>query len=352
MSQDGPAETFPSVAVTIVTYNSAKYIRGCLEYVLSQDYPRTQVIVVDNASADNTPLELQAFQNRITVVRNDHNAGFAGGQNQAIAACQADWILTLNPDVRLTSGFISKLVAAGAADPAIGTVCGKLLGMGADFEIPATPLFDSTGIYMTPNFRHFDRGSRTLDDGRFDKPEFVFGATGAAALYRRKMIEDIGIQGEFFDDSFFAYREDADVAWRAQLLGWKCLYTPIAIAYHVRSVLPSNRNSNAALINMHSVKNRFLMRIKNVTTDLYRRYWLTVTLRDCLVVAGCLLREWSSLSAFPILFRDLPRTLAKRRAIMKKRRVSDGYLAQWFSSQPVSHPAPRPILPEERTVRT
>src|ERR1039457_2661333 len=114
MSQDGPAETFPSVAVTIVTYNSAKYIRGCLEYVLSQDYPRTQVIVVDNASADNTPLELQAFQNRITVVRNDHNAGFAGGQNQAIAACQADWILTLNPDVRLTSGFISKLVAAGA----------------------------------------------------------------------------------------------------------------------------------------------------------------------------------------------------------------------------------------------
>src|SRR5947209_4895968 len=192
----------PAVAVTIVTYNSAKYIRKCLEHVFSQDYPRIEVVVVDNASSDGTLEQLQALGDRIRIIRNPVNSGFAGGQNQAMAACAADWILTLNPDVRLNGDFISRAVMAGEAIPEIGTVCGKLLCMGADFEIPRTPVFDSTGIYMTSNFRHLDRGSRMPDDGSFDKPEYVFGATGAAALYRRKMIDDISIGGEFFDQEF------------------------------------------------------------------------------------------------------------------------------------------------------
>lgn len=323
----------PAVAVTIVTYNSAKYIRKCLEHVFGQEYPQMEVVVVDNASADDTLAEVNAFKDRIRIIRNQQNKGFAGGQNQAIAACSADWVLTLNPDVRLNPDFIAKAVSAGERDSAIGTVCGKLLAMEGNFEIPESPVFDSTGICMTTNFRHLDRGSRMPDDGSFDKPEFVFGATGAAALYRRKMIDDITIGGEFFDHDFFAYREDADVAWRAQLFGWRCLYLPDAVAYHVRSVLPSSRRSNPSNINMHSVKNRFLLRIKNTTGDLYRRNWLAVTLRDALVIGGCLLREWPSLRAFPMLLRALPRTWAKRREIMKKRRVPNEYIARWFSKE-------------------
>ena len=95
--------------------------------------------------------------------------------------------------------------------------------------------------------------------------EYVFGASAAAALYRRAMIDDVAVDGDFFDPDFFAYREDADVAWRAQLLGWRCIYTPAAVAYHVRTVTPANRRSLPPVINMHSVKNRFLMRIKNAT---------------------------------------------------------------------------------------
>jgi len=87
------------------------------------------------------------------------------------------------------------------------------------------------------------------------------------------MIEDVSLGGEFFDPDFFVYREDADVAWRAQLMGWRCLYTPHARGYHVRSVLPGNRRALPGIINMHSVKNRFLMRIKNMTGDLYKRNW-------------------------------------------------------------------------------
>ena len=81
------------------------------------------------------------------------------------------------------------------------------------------------------------------------------------------------------------YREDADVAWRAQLMGWRCIYTPHARGYHVRNVLPGNRRALPPEINMHSVKNRFLMRIKNMTPDLYRRNWLSITARDLVVVS-------------------------------------------------------------------
>jgi GT2 family glycosyltransferase len=185
---------------------------------------------------------------------------------------------------------------------------------------------------MTRNLRHLDRGSRNPDEGQYDRAEYVFGGTGAACLYSRRMIEEISINGEFFDSDFFAYREDADVAWRAQLLGWKCLYTPLAIAYHVRSVLPSNRNSVPAVLNMHSVKNRWLLRIKNMTAGVYRRYWFPITMRDAIVIGGCLLRERTSLRAFWLVLRTLRSTLAKRRTIMQRRRVADDQMVGWFSS--------------------
>ena len=200
-------------------------------------------------------------------------------------------MLTLNPDVLLLPNFIQALVDAGQFDPKIGTVCGKLLTMTRHFEIPEKPVVDSTGIYFTPMLRHLDRGSQEVDNGHYLKYEYVFGATAAAALYRRAMIDDISLDGEFFDSDFFVYREDADVAWRAQLMGWRCLYAPYARGYHVRKVLPGNRRALPPEINMHSVKNRFLMRIKNMSPDLYRRNWFSITARDLVVVMCCLLWE-------------------------------------------------------------
>jgi len=329
----------PTVAVTIVTFNSARFIEHCLHYVFEQDYPRLEVVIIDNASSDETRTILRQFEQRAKVVYNERNVGFAAGQNQAMALSAADWLLALNPDVRLTPNFVSLLVAAGEVEASVGSVCGKLLGMTASLEIPAESVLDSTGIFFTPSLRHFDRGSKLADRGQYEQCEYVFGATGAACLYRRKMIGDISIDGEFFDNDFFAYREDADVAWRAQLCGWKCLYTPRALAYHVRLVLPEKRSSLPALINMHSVKNRWLMRIKNLTLDLYARHFLAITARDFVVVAGCLLREFSSLQAFVIVTRLWRRTWEKRRAIMRKRRVTKEYMAAWFAAEPVSSPA-------------
>jgi len=329
------------VSITIVTYNSCRFIARCLESVLSQSHPHTEIIIVDNASTDGTREVLQGFEGTCTVVYNDENIGFAAAQNQAIKLAHGEWVLTLNPDMLLTPSFVEALLQAGRIDLKVGTVCGKLLTMGADFTLPPHPVVDSTGIYFNPMLRHLDRGSQEHDNGHYLNYEYVFGATAAAALYRRSMIEDISMSGEFFDPDFFVYREDADVAWRAQLMGWRCLYTPHARAYHVRTVLPGNRRALPPVINMHSVKNRFIMRIKNMTPGVFRRNWLPITMRDIVVVGCCIVRERTSLRAFWFLAKNWRRLFAKRREIMQRRRASDEYLATWFRYQPVSQPLPK-----------
>ncbi len=330
------------VSVTVVTYNSGRFIKRCLESVLEQKYGNMEVVIIDNASTDGTVDLLEQFADRCRIYYNDENVGFASAQNQAIALSRGEWVLTLNPDVLLLPNFIQALVDAGQVDPKVGTICGKLLTIRPTFDLPEKELVDSTGIYFTPMLRHLDRGSQEVDNGHFLNFEYVFGATAAAALYRRQMIDDIKISDEFFDPDFFVYREDADVAWRAQLMGWRCIYTPLARGYHVRAVLPGNRRALPPVINMHSVKNRFLMRIKNMTPDLYKRNWWSITCRDAVVLSACLLHEHSSLKAFAYLIGNYKRVWQKRREIMRRRRAKDDYIASWFSYEPVSRPAPRP----------
>jgi GT2 family glycosyltransferase len=324
--------------VAIATFNSERYIRRCLDAVLDQQGVALEVIVLDNASTDGTRKILKDFKGRIRKLLCSRNLGFAEGQNRAIEASTAEWVLTLNPDVLLEPGFIRTLVDAGESDPGAGAVCGKLLSIGPGFEPFPEPRIDSTGIYFTPSMRHFDRGWHHPESEYSEGMEYVFGASAAAALFRRRMIEDVQVEGSFFDPDFFVYREDADVAWRAQLLGWRCIYTPAATAWHVRTATPGNRRSVPAVVNMHSVKNRFLMRIKNTTAGVGRRCWLPMTARDLVVFGGSILWEPSSLKAFWRLCQCLPRALRQRRIIMAKRRVADNELAQWFNFSPTAYP--------------
>jgi hypothetical protein len=126
------------------------------------------------------------------------------------------------------------------------------------------------------------------------------------------------------------------------LMGWRCVYTPLARGYHVRNVLPGNRRALPPEINMHSVKNRFLMRVRNATGGLYRRYWLPMTLRDLIVIGGTLLAEPWSLAAFWHLAHCLPKALRDRRVIMSRRRIDDETLAAWFSFEPVAQAVGQP----------
>src|SRR6202789_2317724 len=175
------------VSVTIITYNSGRFIKKCLESVLDQDYPFKEVIVVDNNSSDGTIDILEPFEDRCRIIYNEENIGCAAAQNQAIALSNAEWVLTLNPDVLLLQDFIEALVNAGNLDSKVCTVCGKLLTMTSTFDFPEERKVDPTDIYFAPNLRHLYRGSLESDNGHFRNYECVFGATAAAGLYRRAM---------------------------------------------------------------------------------------------------------------------------------------------------------------------
>jgi GT2 family glycosyltransferase len=326
------------VSILITTFNSAAVLKRCLESALNQDIRNHEVIVVDNASTDGTRGVLREFEDRVRVIYNDTNRGFAGGQNQAISYAQGEWLLSLNPDVLLGACFISKLLAAAEGRPRVGVICGKLLRWNPAADEERTNVVDSTGIYFLRNLRHLDRGSGEVDKGQYNVPEYVFGATGAAALYRRAMIEDISVGGEFFDEDFFAYREDADVAWRAQLMGWSCLYTPDAIAWHVRRVTPERFRDLPDEINRHSIKNRFLMRAKNVSLMMYLRLFITITVRDFLIVGYSVLFNPGLLSGLALLWSKRQLIREKRRWIQSHRRAGDRELLVWFANNPRTFP--------------
>jgi GT2 family glycosyltransferase len=182
----------------------------------------------------------------------------------------------------------------------------------------------------------------------------VFGASGAAAMYRRAMLDDARTPGgsvmrggngtpggnaalnvdagsEYFDEDFFAYREDADLAWRAQLLGWNCVYVPDAVARHGRRVTPERRSALPAAINYYSVRNRFLLRMKNQTAGHALRFLLPTLARDLQVIGYVLLKERSSLGALGDVCRLWRTTMIKRRAIMSRRRRPTSEMIAWFT---------------------
>ncbi len=197
-----------------------------------------------------------------------------------------------------------------------------------------TNIIDSTGIYFTPNMRHLDRGAEEIDHGQYDRPQYVFGATGAAAFFRRSFIDDVSVEGQFFDEEFFAFREDADLAWRAQVMGWKCLYTPKAVAWHVRRVTPERRKDLPLIINWHSAKNRFLMRGKNASGWLCWRLFLPVAWRDLMTFGYAIVRDRRLWSAVTYWWGARDSVRRKRAIIQSRRRVSDRDLLWWFSNTP------------------
>ncbi len=322
------------VSVTIVTWNSEQCLSECFASLEGQDYPELEVSIVDNASTDGTRTLLRAVESRWRVIYNASNIGFAAGQNQAIRASAGEWVLCLNPDVVLSPDFVSQLVKAVEGQPYVGAVCGKLLRWDPSAEPHKTKIIDSTGIYFTRNMRHLDRGAEETDHGQYDRVQYVFGASGAAAMFRRDFIEAVSVEDQFFDEEFFAFREDGDLAWRAQVMGWKCLYTPAAVAWHVRRVTPERRADLPLAINWHSVKNRFLMRGKNASGWLCWRLFFPVAWRDLMTVGYALVRDWRMLSAVFYPFRAFGNIRRKRAIIQARRKVSDRDLVWWFCNHP------------------
>jgi GT2 family glycosyltransferase len=310
----------PDVSIVLVTHDSAADLPGSLASAVAQEGVSTEVLVVDNASSDASREVAAKSGPNVRVIALPVNVGFAAAMNAGIEATSGRYVLSLNPDCRLAPDFAAHLVRRMDVRPDAGSASGRV-SRAAGPDLAPTARLDSTGIFFTASGRHFDRGSEEDGEGRYLAEEEVAGTTAAAGLYRREALESAKISTGYFDSDFFLYREDADLAWRLARLGWKCLYVPSAVAWHRRTNLPDRRRSQTAAANLHSVKNRFLLRINNQPAGDFWRTLVPTLARDLVVLGACLTVERSSLPAFSWLWRNRRRLFAKRREIREKARL-------------------------------
>ncbi len=303
------------VTIIVVSYNDASDLPVSVGSARAQRGISSEVLVVDNASVDGS--REAASRAGARVLEMSENVGFAAAMNAGIDAASGRYILALNPDCRLEPDFAATLTARLDARPDAGSASGRLLRTEGP-ALAASAILDSAGILFTSSGRHFDRGAGLRAAGRFEREEEVAGASGAAGFYRRRALDHARISTGYFDADFFLYREDADLAWRLSNLGWKCLYVPGAVAAHRRRNLPERRRAMSALVNRHSVKNRFLLRINNQSARDFATTFIPTIARDLVVLGACLTVERTSLPAFGWLWRNRSRLWSKRREIRAK----------------------------------
>lgn len=318
----------PFVSIVIVTWNSARDLPACLEALERQDYSNLEIVVVDNASQDESlQIAREKIPNAIFIC-NPENRGFCGGHNQGINASHGEYYLPLNPDVELEPGFISAMVEVLESDPKNG-MAAACLYLGTKENTPRR--FDSTGLFIDRKRRQYLRGHGSEDTGQYSQIEEVFGVDGAAPLYRREMLEDIRFEGQYFDEAFHSHKEDVDLAWRARIYGWRAVYTPLAVAYHQRTFRPLNERKNInPNVKLHSVKNRYMLLIKNESPLGWRRDGVRIIFYDLKILVYLLLFERYSLKALALLRQNWKREMAWRKEIQRKTRVPSLDQIKWF----------------------
>jgi GT2 family glycosyltransferase len=307
------------VSILVVAHNDEGDLPLSIGSALAQRGVSVETLVIDNRSSDSSRNVVTRLAGA-RLLALPENIGFAGAMNLGIEATSGRYVLALNPDCRLEPDFAATLTGVLDARPDVGSASGRLLRAEGGALAP-TAILDSAGIRFTAFGRHFDRGAGLPADGRFLEEEEISGTSGAAGFYRRGALESARISTGYFDSDFFLYREDADLAWRLSSLGWKCLYVPKALAFHRRRNLPQRRAQMSSLVNFHSVKNRFLLRINNQSLGHFLATLAPTLARDAVVLAACLTFERSSLPAFTWLWRNRRRLWAKRREIREKMRA-------------------------------
>jgi GT2 family glycosyltransferase len=327
------AEVTPApVAVLIVTHDDAADLPACLAAVAALAPAAAELVVVDSASGDDSvavarrcwPAGLPG-----EVVPLPDNRGFAGGMNEALQRSAAPWALTLNADASPSPEYLGRLLARAAAHPGLraGAVTGRLLRPPDD---EGRRRLDACGMTLTPAWRHHDRGSGALDRGQLDRPQRVFGGTGAATLFSRAALHDTAVDGEVFDARFHSFREDAELCFRLRERSWEVLYEPSAVCTHRRSNLPARRAAMPPAVNRHSLKNRYLLRLYHQSVgNLLWTFPFALT-RDLQALLWVLLFERSSLPAYGWVWAHRRELLARRRAIQGRRTAGWWELERWF----------------------
>lgn len=335
------------VTAVVISFNTEEHIGACVHTLLNQTHPNLDIVVVDNNSGDRSVAVARRFGKRIKVIANWSNRGFAGAANQGIAEApdQDGAVFICNPDVRLQPDHIAHLVARLESDERIGSVQGLIHRMDmatAEDEfafspqtVPAKPIRDAQGrpiIDTTGHSAHRNRVFRNRGEGQPDTGQFsagpIFGVSGCAALYRTRALHDVAVDGEIFDEDFFAFFEDVDLDWRLQARGWTAYHEPAAMALHERGGTGARRS---AFVERLSYRNWFLTVAKNDD-------WQTAAPDAHLLGATTMLRTADLAVHVPKAFigaikdRDLlAKILVKRHAARSRATVPNGEIVEkWF----------------------
>jgi len=322
-----------SVSVIVINWNGEGFLKKCLSSVLSQSYRDLELLTVDSGSTDGSLNLLKREFPGLQVLAKKENIGFCKAFNEGCRRTKGEYVLALNSDTYLDPHFVEEAVGSMERDPEIGAISGKVLRFDGE-------TIDSTGQFLRRDRGVFERGYNEKDTGRYEREGQVFSVCGAVAFYRREMLEDVSVGGEYFDEEYFAFYEDLDIAWRANLLGWRCFYNPRAIAYHSRGgTSPSTTKKflggyefvrRPKEVKFHILKNRYLTMVKNES--------LASLLADLPLILSRELLLWGYVLIFcPALFLRLPAILCsalnafgKRGTLQRRRRVSPSQIRGWI----------------------
>jgi len=316
-------------AIIIVNWNGVEHIEVCLNSVFKQMYKQFVVFLVDNNSSDNSVEYVQNNFPQVKVIRCHKNHGFAEGNNigikEAFKMERIKYVATLNNDTEVDPNWLTELVFLATSDELIGAVSSKML------MFNNRNIIDSSGDFLYPDsLKVVTRGNGQKDIGQYDKVEECFSARAGAALYKRKMLEEVCLLGDYFDRKYFAYIEDSDLSIRARFYGWKIMYAPKAVVYH-KAEATSSKISKLFRI-YHSGRNKIFTSIKN-----YPIKWWPLALQKIpsnpnnykLTFFDNLFMFTRSFFAVVI---SLPRLLRQRKIIFSKRKISSSEIKDWTTN--------------------
>lgn len=309
-----------SIFVIIPSWNAANDLAASVESVLSQSHNNLTLVIVDNGSTDDSRKVIQHYlakDSRVRAIYNDQNYGFTGGVNPGIELAleeNAHYVALLNNDAVADADWAAKLAGFLDKNPDFGIATCKLLHSDGK-------TFDSTGDQYSVWGLPYPRGRNEPIGDAYDAQTLIFGASGGASMYRVDMLRQIGL----FDQDFFAYYEDIDISFRAQLAGWKVGYVPKAVVYHEQG--KTSRKLKGFTV-YHSFKNFPMVVVKDVPKGLLHVIVPRFLLSYGAFLASAILRGrgWDALRGIGAFLRLLPRKLAARRAIQKHKKVSVDYI--------------------------
>ena len=315
-----PAHAFCDISVIVVNWNGRELLKDCLDAMRRQTYPSYETILVDNCSTDSSVPFVRGRYSEVKIVELSENFGFAAGNAAGLKESHGDFIALLNNDARPEKNWLENLIKPMLADPKVGICASKIL-FTSDRSI------NSAGDGITMAAVGFNR-ALGRNSAEYNTTMPSFGACGAAVLYRRRMLDEIG----FLDDDFFLYDEDTDLSFRAQLAGWKCVYVPTALVAHISNAT-SIRLSDTPVY--YHTRNLEFVWIKNMPLALMLRFAHQKLLQEIGSFCYICLRhgKWLPyLRAKRDALKMLPGMREKRRAIQARRRVSNAYLRTLMTS--------------------